>query len=134
MENLASILRFMQLYAHNAHNMSSGLTFMQDHAYFGDLYPAYEDAYDSIIERLIGLDKEPDLIALNIEAANELQHHGKSDNDGCFSLILQYEEAVCKLIDKIKESGSEGTRQLIGELANQSEMRQYKIKQRLKKS
>ena len=55
MHDLAIILRSAQLYAHNAHNMTKGKTFFSDHKFFGQLYPVYEEAYDSIVERMIGL-------------------------------------------------------------------------------
>jgi hypothetical protein len=41
---------------------------------------------------------------------------------------------LCKLIPAIISQGAtEGTKQLLGDICNRSEMRQYKIKQRIKK-
>ena len=45
--NLLTILRFLQFYTHNAHNLLRGPTFFQDHEFLGELYPAYEVDYDA---------------------------------------------------------------------------------------
>ena len=132
MNELAACFRFMQLYAHMMHNVCYGDTFMQDHAHFGDLYPAYESAYDGLIERMIGLGESPDIIKINKDAFEELSNYSEASNDDGFKTILDYEKAVCAQVEKIKDLGSEGTKQMLGDLANQSEIRQYKLNQRLK--
>lgn len=99
MEKIAFVFRYLQLYAHQAHNLVKGQTFFQDHDYLGALYPVYEEAYDSIIERSIGLNKP-----VNIQKVNQAAVKGSS----------------------------QGTMNLLAGLADQSEMRQYKLQQRIK--
>ncbi len=115
MLKLISLLRAAQLYIHHAHLMCKGALFSQDHTHLADLYSAYEDGFDRVSERLIGLEKESE-IPLNVVMAL------------MFEMKIQEE---CKKICKM-EGTSEGTKQLIGEEANQSEARCYKIKQRIK--
>lgn len=128
--NLATLLRLMQFYAHLAHNKLGGDTFFQDHAFLGDLYSGYESDYDDVIERMIGLEQECDLIEIHQKAAEALSEP-KSYKE-CFKEILKMEEQLCEAIDKLIKESSEGTKQLIGNIADKSEMRQYKLKQRLK--
>lgn len=130
---LVSLLRMLQLYTHNAHNLLGGPTFFQDHEFLGELYPVYESEYDSIVERIIGLGKEIDLISTQQQAVDALKKcsQPKSYKD-CYAEILKYEQMLCSMVEKLVKDSSQGTIQLLGDAANKSEMRQYKIKQRLK--
>jgi DNA-binding ferritin-like protein len=131
MEKLATMLRYMQFYAHVAHNLTKGPTFFADHEFLGDLYKAYENDYDSIVERCIGLGIAINLSDIHLNAAKALD---KLNLDPAlfFSNIAELEKGLRTAVDsEIIDSVSEGTRQLLGEISNQSEMRQYKIRQRL---
>lgn len=134
MQELATYFRFMQLYAHNSHNLVTGPTFFEDHEYLGELYPAYEAAYDSLIERMIGLGKPVDLVSINRDAVKTLAEAGAhGDALRVFEDILHFEKFVCHEIEKILPEYSEGTKQMLGNICDQSEMRQYKLKQRTAK-
>jgi DNA-binding ferritin-like protein len=133
----AVLLRGGQLYAHHCHNNVKGLTFSQDHDFFGDLYPAYEAAYDGCVERYIGLTGKPaDTIQLGCDALDlvgDLPKDCGENNHAFYQGVLHVEVALCKYIEScIKAPMSEGTKQMLGNLADESEVRQYKIKQRLK--
>ena len=138
MLELAVLLRSMQLFSHSAHHLCARTPFHQDHAFFGDVYPAMEDAYDSIIERIIGLYGE-DSVELNrivSEVAQKLQNcpsTGVKENKAFYEYQLQFEQELCGLVETICKNpkASQGVIQLCGELGNQSEIRQYKIKQRI---
>lgn len=69
MEKLATKLRYMQFYAHNAHNMCKGDTFFSDHEELGGLYGTYEGLYDSIVERMIGTGQTIDLVKVQTKEA-----------------------------------------------------------------
>jgi DNA-binding ferritin-like protein len=139
MQNLAAIYRFLQLFAHAGHNLTSGCTFNQDHAFFAKLYPAYEEAFDLLVERLIGTDKlssVKDRLAIDAKAASIL---AKTDceelqcPEDWFEIVLEMEQAACEKIETLLEQKfSQGTINLLAQLADDSEMRQYKLKQRLK--
>jgi DNA-binding ferritin-like protein len=130
MEETAKILRFMQFYAHEAHNLCSGDTFFSDHDFFGGLYPTYESDYDSVVERMIGLDMKVDINTLNMGAAELLKSAKFKNAKQSFQTLLKTEKLLCKTIEEYLEKYSEGTKQLLGEICNQSEIRQYKLKQR----
>ena len=130
MEKIAMVLRSLQLYAHQAHNLISGKEFFADHGFLGELYPAYEADYDDVIERSIGLGKPINIKKVNQAAAESLQDDS-SVKENCFEEILQSEEYLCEVIQDSLEGLSEGTRQLLGGIADKSEMRQYKLKQRI---
>lgn len=135
LDQLIIILRAMQLYTHNAHNVIVGPTFFEDHEVLGDLYPKYEAAYDSIVERAIGLNISVDLVESQSGAVNVMQKMKlSSEPKECFSTILQLESILCAKIQECLDTGkySEGTKQMLGNLADESEARQYKLKQRVK--
>lgn len=131
MKDLAILLRCMQLYTHNAHNIVKGTTFFQDHNFLGELYPLYEESYDSIIERMIGLNQlnEKDIISVQVEAVNYLKNI-KLDSKDIFQTIVICEKELQELCSKIK--GSLGTLNLVAQISDDSESRVYKIQQRLK--
>jgi len=133
MENLATGFRFLQFYAHAAHNLLGGETFFQDHSFLGDLYTTYETAFDDLVERMIGTEDFKDVFKLNKEAVNLLGHYEMPSNYAdCFEILLEGEKMTCEEIEKLVKGKSQGTIQLLGDFANASEVRQYKIKQRLK--
>ena len=133
MHNLATLLRTAQFYAHNSHNLTTGITFFEDHEFFGELYGTYEEAYDGVVERMIGLGKNPDLAAITKAAAGVVAEYGKhKSTEDCYDSVLELEKEICKACEKDMSGASEGTKNFLQGIADQSEMRQYKIQQRLK--
>ena len=138
MLQLAVLFRAMQLFAHSAHNLCHGSSFHEDHAFFGDAYGKFEGYYDSLIERLIGLGYEShlDLSQIIVEVSSKLQGSpsvGASNSD-YYSYLLGQSEEACKYCDEFCKSKelTEGTRQLLGGIADELEVFKYKIKRRLK--
>jgi DNA-binding ferritin-like protein len=122
--------RYMQFYAHMAHNYSKGETFFQDHDFFGELYSTYEGVYDKLVEKFIGLDKDLDLVKVHQKAAGALKECKSSDES--FKELLMCEEAVCEACKEMSKEATLGLGNLLAQIADDSESRQYKIKQRLK--
>jgi DNA-binding ferritin-like protein len=111
-----------------------GSTFFSDHEFLGELYPVYESAYDGVIERMIGLGSSPDLAIIQAEAVDRLKKQPqKAACEVYFQHIGAMELELCDMVEQMKSGVSEGTRQMLGTLADESEARQYKIIQRIKK-
>lgn len=135
MVKLATHLRYMQFYAHNAHNMCQGDTFYSDHEELGDLYGVYTGLYDSIVERMIGLGKPIDLVKVQVDAAKMLDGEAEPKAfSAAFAGLLTCEQELCKLISEANEGASLGTQDLLQAMCNDAEVRQYKLQQRLSKS
>lgn len=136
MKNLAVYMRFMQLFTHNCHNLLTKNTFMQDHDFFGGLYSQAEGFYDSLIERMLGLGQELDLAQLQVHAAQLLTQvdYPLGENDLCYKAALEIQKEILAEIEKLCKSGqlSQGTIQLLGDMADKIEVNLYKINQRLK--
>lgn len=135
MDTLATLLRSAQLYAHAAHNGAKSATFYSDHEALGELYSAYESAYDKVIERCIGIGEPIDLGAIGRNAAADAGRFADPltfSNQASFQTVMQYEKRICELIDQLYESATTGTQNLLAQLADDSEVRQYQIGQRLK--
>lgn len=132
MKQIATILRALQFYAHNAHNVAKGKSFFEDHEHFGELYAAYESAYDAVIERMIGLDQTPDLIKI-LEGACALVTKEPVTNEEAFETLMATEYALREEIDTANKGASLGTQNFLQGLADTSEQRCYLIGQRLKK-
>jgi DNA-binding ferritin-like protein len=132
-EILATYLRFMQLVVHGFHNVVTGPTFLEIHDFFGELYPAYEKDYDSVIERMMGLGQSVDFKQITKDAAYLFcEKFGATKPKEMLEQLLDCEKMLCELVAKADVGASKGTQQLITEIANQSEMRQYKIGQIIK--
>lgn len=128
--NLAALLRYMQFFAHFAHNMCKGETFLVDHPFLAELYSGYEDDYDAVIERMIGLEEPLDLLKIHKAASDGLKV--AESFEAAFKEILSCEEELCAALDKLNKGASIGTQNMLADMADRSEMRQYKLKQRLK--
>lgn len=133
MKTIAVTYRASQLVAHNLHNTVKGPSFFEDHEFLGELYGTYESAYDSIVERMIGLGQQIDIPGINTEAA-------KLAEDLVFGtdvrqwpvLILRIETAIRKELSGYAGNVSFGTNNLLAGLADDSEQRTYKVGQRSK--
>ena len=130
MHDLAVLYKLMNLYFHNAHNLVSGPTFHEDHAFFGSLYEFADDSYDSIVERIIGNDEDCNLIEVAKEAVSLLD---KLDEDYYKNALVLLEESV-KLIDEMSKSGKidVADQNLIQGQADAAKVFIYKIKRRMK--
>jgi len=132
---LAARFRAMQLFAHNAHLLAMGQTFYQDHEAFGELYPAYETAFDALIERTIGLGGEYNPEALFKQVSEFLAPTwGCTETEKCFEKIMDFEKRICADVTDIltRMDVTQGVSNFLQGLADESESRQYKLKQRLK--
>ena len=137
MLELICTLRASQLFLHHAHLLAKGSLFIQDHEFLGELYGQLEDEFDSVCERLIGLGGEEhlNLSIVMMKVTDKLKSVPSivSENKVYFQKQLEFEKSICSQIEELAASGvSEGTLQLIGDIANNSEKRQYKIGRRVK--
>lgn len=131
MQHLATLFRAAQFIAHNAHNLASGETFFQDHEEFGELYPAYESAYDSVVERMLGLGQEPDLNKILSDAAGIAAKAVGDDSTARFKTLLKMEELIRAEVADLVKDASDGTQNLLQGLADDSEKRTYLIGRRV---
>ena len=135
MDKLATLYRAGQFYAHAAHNFTKGATFFQDHEFLGGLYGTYEDAYDGLVERMIGTGEafSVQTILTNATAlANKYADPSAFSPAVMFGVLLDMEKQFRAEIDAIYDSASTGTQNMLAGLADESEVRSYKIQQRLK--
>lgn len=135
METLAVLYTIANLYAHAAHNLCSKAVFMQDHEHFADLYTAYENHYDDVIERMIGLGQPVDIQNITTKACQAFagMQLNVPENADYFKKIIELEQAIQEIIKQETPKSTIGTQQLIGDQADKSEMRLYKLRQRVKK-
>ena len=133
MKDLIVTLRASQFVAHNAHNLAKGATFFEDHEFFGEAYAAYESAYDSVVERSIGLGMDIDLNEATQKAAKELDEYPVVTVGLCYQHLLESEKEICNQISMLTPGSSIGTQNLLAQLADDSEVRQYKIQRKLQR-
>lgn len=140
MIELLACLRALQLFTHHAHNLCARVAFFSDHEFFGEVYGEAESDYDSVIERIIGKKGEvPELelgsfmskVTAKLSGAPSI---GQKENKVFFMHQLKMEENICSYVEQLCKAGglSQGQIQLLGDIAQRSEIRQYKIKQRCK--
>jgi DNA-binding ferritin-like protein len=135
MKQIIILLRAMQLYLHQSHNTTKGDTFFQDHDYFGEVYPQLEKDYDDVLERSIGLYGNTLSLLEIVDGVLEILRNipEREEVKEILKNQLELEEKLQGYIEKSIEHKlvSQGTTQLLGEIANKSEMRVYKINQRV---
>lgn len=125
------MFRAAQLTAHEKHNTLQGATFFEDHEYLGGLYGTYDSAYDSVIERMIGLGETPKISEGNIQAADLAAWFCDiEDIKNWPKIFLEIEKRIQKEADACCKGASSGTLNFLQGLADESEQRVYKLKQR----
>lgn len=136
---IAAYLRAMQLYYQACHNLVKGVVFNQDHGTFSSFYDAAASDYDAVIERAINIegDQAADLVTQMKEVYTHLKGKpccGVAENKVYFVAALDCEKTLCQMIEAVCKdpTTSEGTRQLLGDIVDKSEVRQYLIQRRIK--
>ena len=138
MRDILVHVRAMQFFGQTAHHLVARAPFHSDHKFFGEAYEAMSDAYDSVAERIIGLMGEealkPQTLLLEVnEKIKMAPSTGVKENKVFYQFQLMMEQELCKRIAATIAGGvSPGVEQLLGTLCDESEVRQYKIKQRIK--
>lgn len=134
MKELAIILKALNIFAHNSHNLVSRVVFNQDHEFLAEIYEAADTNYDDVVERMIGLGMTPDLNEINMLACQKaVSIPLGQDNFSKLQACLELEKATCQIIEQLVRTNqvTVGTEQMIGNIADKSEVRQYKLKQRM---
>ena len=139
MFQLMACFRAMQLFAHSAHLLCSRVVFFQDHEFFGEIYGKAEGWFDSVSERMIGLGQEEQLKLQSVVSAvaQKLQNApstGSKENKEYYVYLNTQMDEAKKYCEELCKSGqlSEGTRQLLGGIADEIEGYKYKISRRIK--
>lgn len=132
MKELAITARAAQLIAHQMHNEVTGCSFFSDHEFLGELYGTYEGIYDDVIERMIGLGITPNISEINRSAMAEYLQYDITEMDCCdmFETLLGVEENIRKWAEAADKTATYGSRNFLQGIADDSEKRVYKLKQR----
>lgn len=123
---LALAFRSFQLYAHQAHLMTSGKTFLQDHAFFGELYGFAESSFDSLMEKAIANGEEISLHESVKLMSNAISSFDEKD------FLKESKEILKELLqacESLADGQSLGTNNLIAGIADKIEGFLYKLKQ-----
>lgn len=130
MKDLAVAFRAAQLTAHAMHNMAKGCNFLANHEYLGDLYGKYEDGYDAVIERMIGLGDMPNISEITKAATSKCCQYdfGGMECTDMFNALLDVEMNIRQLCASYNSQASLGTQNLLAQFADDSEARTYKLK------
>ena len=130
---LITLFRQAYLLAHHAHHSASGPTFFADHEFLGTLYSTYEAAYDSLVERSIGLGSPVNEILVNKEAVAAYADCAREckTTDQWLTELKTLESAIRKAVKSLMPDATDGAQNLLQGLADDSEARTYKLTQRL---
>jgi DNA-binding ferritin-like protein len=129
LQELAVCLRGSQLIAHELHNIVHGPEFFADHKFLGNLYAEYEDAYDAVVERAIGLGEAIDIAKVTNDAV--AKYNSDRSEEDWVAVILALEEDIREDVDECMKMGySNGTQNFLQGIADESEKRTYKLNQR----
>jgi DNA-binding ferritin-like protein len=135
MDKLAVLLKCENLVAHNFHNLAQGMAFFADHKAFEKIYEELEEDYDAVIERDIGLGEEGfDITKITREAGEKAASYDPADmrNDEMCAVLLGMERQIQAECERLNPDATLGTQNLLQGIADRSEMRVYKLRQRIK--
>jgi len=137
---VACYLRAAQMHAHNGHHLITGETFAEDHEWLGELYAAYEELYDDVIENVVGSGVVPNLVNVQRNAADLIDRKQLGrDAREYFLDLLEMEESIQKTIGFLSSNAKDlelkdGTVNLLQDLATKSQRRVFLLQGRTAKS
>lgn len=138
MDEVLIQLRAMQLLFHQAHHLSKGDSFFGDHKAFEKFYLALEETYDTVAERVVS-HYSPDHLNLGhiaMGVANILEQippMNDQDNNDFFMQALHMEKILCGYCATVIQQGvTEGTKNMLANICDESEKRQYLQHQRIR--
>jgi DNA-binding ferritin-like protein len=129
MDKLATLFGAAKLIAHRFHHTVTGPSFLPDHAYLGQLYDAYDEAYDATVERTIGNGEAIDIQAVNTSSA-ALSAGVSAGPDAWAKTLLDFEALIRAEVDTLFPTVDCGTGNLLAQFADDSQARSYKLRQR----
>lgn len=136
---LASLIqaRSMQLYYHYCHTLAYGCAFHSDHSFFGSSYAELEDDYDTLAEYFVSLFgntkfKTAKVSELISEQLEEIQVESM-DCEAMYNKALELEAQYQKYLVGVNKQGSIGLQNTVQGVATKSDVRTYKMQQRVKK-
>ncbi len=139
MLDLSVLLRTLQLYAHHAHHIAARVVFNQDHDTLAEIYGKAETDYDNVIERFIGLKgdaalDENKVLSVACSKVQGLPLKDTKENKELLKVCLDLTKQINAKIEILcKESTTtQGTLQMLGDIADKNEVLVYKLQQRLK--
>lgn len=130
MDKLATIFRAAEQVAHAFHHTVSGPSFLADHAFLADIYNAYFEAFDDVIERAIGLGEPLDLAKVNADATALASATVATDPATWAKTLLDWETMIQAEVAALMVDASVGSQNLLAQFADDSEARSYKLRQR----
>lgn len=128
---------FLKNMYHNAHHVVGRAPFFSDHSALGDFYGEVDGEYDMLAEKCAakyGSEKLSLPVIMSLAAEKSKAMMPAAENKEYFMRGLRAEQELCQMLESMIKSipTSEGERQLMGNICQSSEARQYKIKQRIK--
>lgn len=133
MKDLISLYLFATLLARKAHNIVTGSSFFGDHQALKGFYEAYQDAYDALTERCIGLKfiRPEEINKIIAKGCDMMDGQNATDSEALFASLDEVEAKILESIKEIRADMSDGVQNLLQGLADDSEQRRYFIGQRL---
>ena len=132
------LLRALNMLYHHMHNIANGCSFAGDHDMLADMYAALEGEYDMLVERYIGLGNELSrdmAVEVLVESAEFLKSMpdsmGGANMNEFFQYALDMESALCTQLEAATAGASKGTTNLLEDLCDKGEARQYKLRRRV---
>lgn len=139
MLDLALSLLVLKHYTHHAHHIVARVVFNQDHSTLGDIYSQADSDYDDVIERYIGTNSdealdEAKILSIAAQKVAALPMKGVKENKELLKQTLELIQGINAKIEVLAKDPktTQGTVQLIGDIANRHEVIIYKLKQRLR--
>lgn len=129
---LAALYRAAHLFAQQCHWIVTGPTFAQDHAFFNDLYTAYAEAVDDLVEKAIGTARGIAVyggVAFHDDVWTALRPAlNLRDRAAMLAHVQKIEDQLQASLQTLSAGADLGTGDLLQKLAGDSQHRSYLIR------
>jgi DNA-binding ferritin-like protein len=127
--------RAMQLYYHYCHNLVTGKDFHSDHAFFAATYAAMELNYDALAEYFVALNGNKAFKTKQVSKLVQEELEGMSvesmSAEEMYKEALKMEAEYQTYLAATNKAAPLGLQNAVQGMATESDVRVYKIKQRL---
>lgn len=139
MLDLAVCLLCLKFYAHKAHHVVARVAFIPDHDLLGEIYSKADADYDDVVERFVGLHgdealDEQKIMEAAVQKCAKYPLKGVKENKELLKVCLESLKEINSKIEPVckKPGATQGTIQMVGNIADKNEVLIYKLQQRLK--
>jgi len=130
LEQCIIMARSLQQHYHNMHHLAKGVSFSGDHKMFGKFYEQLDGHYDRLSEYYVSETDSIPNVAKGVAEYLDSVDYSSVGYSKLLEVSKRVEEEFMAVLVSLDEEAGIGLKNLVGEAAEASDVRSYKLKRR----